>query len=569
MKKNRLLPRQKLGDLLVHMGKITPEQMTEFLRLQKEISKPLGQILVDAAILTQEELTNILGEQLGIPHLWLRKGLVDPRIVTILPKEKALQYQVIPMFRIRNVLTLATADPNIIFIYDEINKMTGLDVQPVLCRASDIIDAIRDGYKEEAGMDEVMTSVDETGIEILKTTVEKGMNEIAEMAEGSPVINLTNKILIRAIRDGASDIHLEPQQESFRVRIRIDGLLYELMSPKIELHPAVVSRLKVMARLDIAERRIPQDGRIQVMADGGVVDLRFSSMPTIHGEKVVLRILDQRKAILDIDKLGFDQVILKRIRLLLKRPYGLLLACGPTGSGKTTTLYSAITLLNIMEKNIITVEDPVEYQLPGINQNQVKESIGLTFAKFLKHALRQDPDIIMVGEIRDRETADIAIQASLTGHLVLSTLHTNDSASAITRLLEMGIEPYLISSALLAALSQRLVRTICPDCRTTYFPPKAIQKELGIAESKQLRLAKGKGCSGCYDSGFKGRIGIYEILEMDEGLQSLILTNPTIDVLQRYLNDKGHKSLKNIGHDKVLEGITTIEEVRRATATDT
>jgi type IV pilus assembly protein PilB len=569
MTKNRLLPRQKLGDLLVHMGKITPEQMTEFLRLQKEISKPLGQILVDAAILTQEELTNILGEQLGIPHLWLRKGLVDPRIVTILPKEKALQYQVIPMFRVRNVLTLATADPNIIFIYDEISKMTGLDIQPVLCRASDIIDAIRDGYKEEAGMDEVMTSVDETGIEVLKTAVEKGISEIAEMAEGSPVINLTNKILIRAIRDGASDIHLEPQQDSFRVRIRIDGLLYELMSPKIELHPAVVSRLKVMARLDIAERRIPQDGRIQVMADGGIVDLRFSSMPTIHGEKVVLRILDQRKAILDIDKLGFDQVILKRIRLLLKRPYGLLLACGPTGSGKTTTLYSAITLLNTLEKNIITVEDPVEYQLPGINQNQVKESIGLTFAKFLKHALRQDPDIIMVGEIRDRETADIAIQASLTGHLVLSTLHTNDSASAITRLLEMGIEPYLISSALLAALSQRLVRTVCPDCRTTYFPPKAIQKELGIAESKQIRLAKGKGCSSCYDSGFKGRIGIYEILEMEEGLQSLILTNPTIDVLQQYLKDKGHKSLKDIGHDKVLEGVTTIEEVRRATATDT
>ena len=569
MIKNCLLPRQKLGDILVQMGKITPEQIREFLRLQKKTSKPLGQLLVEAAILTQEELMNILGEQLGIPHLWLRKGLIDPRIVAILPKEKALQYKVIPMFRIRNVLTLATADLNIIFIYDEISKMTGLDVQPVLCRATDIIDAIRDGYKEEVGMDEVMTSMDETGIEFLKQTEEKVISEIAEMAEGSPVINLTNKILIRAIRDGASDIHLEPQQNSFRVRIRIDGLLYELMSPKIELHPAVVSRLKVMANLDIAERRIPQDGRIQVMADGGIVDLRFSSMPTIHGEKVVLRILDQRKAILDIDKLGFDHIVLKRIRSLLKRPYGLLLACGPTGSGKTTTLYSAITVLNTKEKNIVTVEDPVEYELKGINQNQVKESIGLTFAKFLKHALRQDPDIIMVGEIRDRETADIAIQASLTGHLVLSTLHTNDSASAITRLLEMGIEPYLISSSLMAALSQRLVRTICPECRTTYFPPNAVQKELGIAaESKQIRLAKGKGCPACYDSGFKGRIGIYEILEMDEGLQSLILSNPTIDVLRRYLKDKGHNSLKNIAYAKVLEGVTTIEEVRRATAID-
>jgi len=569
MKRNRLLPRQKLGEILIYMGKTTQEQMKDFLHLQKGTTKPLGQILVESSILTPEELMNILGEQLGIPHLWLRKGLVDPRIVPILPKEKALQYQVIPMFRVGNVLTLATADPNIIFILDEISKMTGLDVQPVLCRAADIIDAIRDGYKEEVAMDEVMTSLDETGIEVLKTTVEKATSEITEMAEGSPVINLTNKILIRAIRDGASDIHLEPQQESFRVRIRIDGLLYEMMSPRIDLHPAVVSRLKVMAKLDIAERRIPQDGRIQVTADGGIVDLRFSSMPTIHGEKVVLRILDQRKAILDIDKLGFNPVILNRIRSLLKRPYGLLLACGPTGSGKTTTLYSAITLLNTKEKNIVTVEDPVEYELKGINQNQVKESIGLTFAKFLKHALRQDPDIIMVGEIRDRETADIAIQASLTGHLVLSTLHTNDSASAITRLLEMGIEPYLISSSLMAALSQRLVRTICPACRTTYFPPKAIQKELGIAEGKQVRLAKGKGCPACYDSGFKGRIGIYEILEMEEGLQSLILTNPTIDVLQRYLRDKGHNSLKNIAYDKVLEGVTTIEEVRRATAIDT
>jgi len=569
MIKNRIKPRKKLGEILVHIGKITPEQMKEFLRLQKETSKPLGQILMDAEILTQEELTNILSEQLGIPHIWLRKGLVDPRIVTILPKEKALQYQVIPMFRVRNVLTLATADPNLIFIYDEISKMTGLDVQPVLCRANDIFDAIRDCYKEEAGMDEVMTGMDETGIEVLTSTVEKSISEIAEMAEGSPVTNLTNKILIRAIRDGASDIHLEPQQATFRVRIRIDGLLYELMSPKIELHPAVVSRLKVMSRLDISERRIPQDGRIQVMADGAIVDLRFSSMPSIHGEKVVLRILDQRKAILDINKLGFDKIVLQRIRSLLKRPYGLLLVCGPTGSGKTTTLYSAITLLNTMEKNIITVEDPVEYQLKGINQNQVKESIGLTFAKFLKHALRQDPDIIMVGEIRDRETAEIAIQASLTGHLVLSTLHTNDSASAVTRLLEMGIEPYLISSALVAALSQRLVRTVCPECRTTYFPSKAVQKELGIEENRQIRLAKGKGCSGCYDSGFRGRIGIYEILEMEENLQTLILSNPTIDVLQRYLKGKGHKALKDIGHDKVLEGITTLEEVRRATSMDT
>ena len=385
------------------------------------------------------------------------------------------------------------------------------------------------------------------------------------MAEGSPVINLTNIILLKAIRERASDIHLEPQAGAFRVRVRVDGLLYELMSPPIEMHPAVVSRLKVMANLDIAERRIPQDGRIQVQVDGGTVDLRFSSMPTIHGEKIVLRILDQRQSILDLNQLGFHPDVLTLFKTLLKRPYGLILVCGPTGSGKTTTLYSAITMLNVLEKNIITIEDPVEYQLKGINQNQVKESIGLNFARFLKHALRQDPDIIMVGEIRDRETAEIAIQASLTGHLVLSTLHTNDSASAITRLLEMGIEPYLISSALLAPLAQRLVRTVCSACKTTYYAPRNVLKDLGLDESKTVSLVKGRGCSVCFDSGFKGRTAIHEILEMDDSLRALILTNPTIDVLQRHLRAQGHRTLRDAGMAKVLEGLTTIEEITRAT----
>lgn len=569
MTKYRMQPRKKLGEMLVHTGKMTPVQMVEMLRLHKERNKPLGQVLIDEGILSAEELTNILSQQLGIPHIWLRKGLVDPRIVHIVPKEKALQYQIIPMFRVHNVLTLAVTDPNLLFVFDEIAKVTGLEVQPVLCRVADIAEAIRECYRDEASMEEVLSSADEADIELISAIQDKSLSEITEMAEGSPVINLTNRILIHAIRDGASDIHLEPQRDSFRVRIRIDGLLYELMSHKIEMHPAVISRLKVMANLDIAERRLPQDGRIQVQADGVTIDLRFSSMPTIHGEKVVLRILDQRKAILDINKLGFDQTVLERFKALLKRPYGLFLACGPTGSGKTTSLYSGITLLNTMEKNIVTIEDPVEYQLSGINQNQVKDAIGLTFAKYLKHALRQDPDIIMVGEIRDREAAEIAIQASLTGHLVLSTLHTNDSASAITRLLEMGIEPYLISSALIASLSQRLVRTICPKCREAYFPSKVIQKELGIGEEKQLRLYRGKGCSDCYDSGFKGRIAIYELLEMNTTLQSLILKNPTIDVLKQHLKERGHKSLKDVGHEKVLEGITTIEEVRRATTIDT
>ncbi|MBN1615430.1 MAG: Flp pilus assembly complex ATPase component TadA [Deltaproteobacteria bacterium] len=566
--KRTLIPtkRKMLGEILVHSGRITPEQLTEYLRMQRETSKPLGAILVERGVLSPEDLANALGEQLGIPHVWLRKGLVDPRIVHVLPKDKALDYQVIPMFRVHNMLTLATADPHGIFVFDEIAKMTGLEILPVLCRANDIIEAIHDAYREDISIEELMASAEETGIEVVAAAEDRGIAEIAEMAEGSPVINLTNLVLLRAIRDGASDVHIEPQPGKFQIRIRIDGVLYELMSPKLEMHPAVVSRLKVMANLDIAERRIPQDGRFQVNVDGRTIDLRFSSMPGIHGEKVVLRILDRGRALLDINSLGIGEEMLEEFKRLLRKPHGLILTCGPTGSGKTTTLYAAVSMLNSSEKNIITIEDPVEYQLKNINQNQVKETIGLTYAKFLKHALRQDPDIILVGEIRDRETAEIVIQASLTGHLVLSTLHTNDSASAITRLLEMGVEPYLISSALTAVIAQRLLRSICPECKTPFYPPREVIRELGFDEEKQLRLLKGKGCSACYDSGFKGRLGLYEMLEMDDGLQRLILSSGTVDDYQRYLKTKGHKTLRESGYEKVLKGLTTIEEVKRATS---
>ncbi len=565
MKEYRVPVRKKLGEILVNKGRINPEELNNLLHLQKRSGKPLGQVLVEQKIVTGEELNQILGDQLGIPHVWLRKGMVDPRIVHVLPKDKALQYKVIPLFCVKGKLALATTDPSTPFIFKEVSRITGMEIQPVICRTDDILDMINECYRPEMDMAEVMTNLDTMGIEVMQAGQEKAISEIAEMAEGSPVINLTNIILLKAIRERASDIHLEPQAGAFRVRARVDGLLYELMSPPIEMHPAVVSRLKVMANLDIAERRIPQDGRIQVQVDGGTVDLRFSSMPTIHGEKIVLRILDQRQSILDLNQLGFDPEVLTLFKTLLKRPYGLILVCGPTGSGKTTTLYSAITMLNVLEKNIITIEDPVEYQLKGINQNQVKESIGLNFARFLKHALRQDPDIVMVGEIRDRETAEIAIQASLTGHLVLSTLHTNDSASAITRLLEMGIEPYLISSALLAPLAQRLVRTVCSACKTTYYAPRNVLMDLGLDESKTVSLVKGRGCSACFDSGFKGRTAIHEILEMDDSLRALILTNPTIDVLQRHLRAQGHRTLRDAGMAKVLEGLTTIEEITRAT----
>ncbi|MGD8961185.1 MAG: ATPase, T2SS/T4P/T4SS family [Desulfobacterales bacterium] len=568
--KTDLIPKRiKLGEILISQEKITPEELEKCLLIQKNKSQPLGQILLQEGFITEEDLQQVLIEQLGIHHVWLRKGLVDPRIVNVLPKEKALAYKVIPMFRVHNVLTIATADPHAFFVFDEISKITHLKVQPVACRSDDILEAIHECYQMDVAIDDVMGSIDESELEIIRATSEEEISELAELADGSPVINLVNTILLRSIRDGASDIHIEPQRGKFRVRVRIDGVLYDLISPKIELHPAVVSRLKVMANLDIAERRIPQDGRIQVNVAGSMVDLRFSSMPGIHGEKVVLRILDKSQAILDIDILGFDSEVLNRFKSLLRRPYGLILVCGPTGSGKTTTLYSAITMLNSSEKNFVTIEDPVEYQLENINQIQVKESIGFTFAKVLKHTLRQDPDIILVGEIRDRETALTAIQASLTGHLVLSTLHTNDAPSAMTRLLEMEIASYLISSSLLASLGQRLVRKICPECRTNYYAPKEVLKTLAIAENKIVQLFKGKGCSNCYDSGFKSRTGIYELLELDQGLQSLILNNPTVDEIHHYLHKNGHKSLKSLGYQKVIEGVTTMEEAVRVTSMGT
>jgi len=563
MKSDYMIQRKKLGELLVGESRISPQRLTELLSLQKESAKPLGQLLIEEEILSEEELTCILGEQLGIPHLWLRKGLVDPHIVHILPKEKALRFQVIPMFVVDNVVTLATTDPNAIFVFDEVANITGYKVQPVLCRAADIIDAINECYQAEMSIDDVMKSLEDSEIEVIQGQAEDEISELSERAEESPVIHLTNMILIKAIRDGASDIHIEPQPGKFQVRIRIDGLLYELMSNRLEMHPPVVSRLKVLANLDISERRIPQDGRIQVQIDGRKVDLRFSSLPGIHGEKVVLRILDRNQAILDINKLGFNPQVLERFKSVLRSSYGLILVCGPTGSGKTTTLYSAISMLSSSEKNIITIEDPVEYQLEDINQNQVIDGIGLTFAKVLKHSLRQDPDIILVGEIRDRETAEIAIQASLTGHLVLSTLHTNDSVSAVTRLLEMGAESYLISASLLAVSAQRLLRTICPECRTNHFAAKTVLQELGLDPDKKIRLARGKGCSACYDSGFKGRSGIHELLEMDDELRSIILNDPTFDALQRYLNENKFEGLKAMGFGKVLEGLTTIEEARR------
>lgn len=560
--------RKKLGEILVEKKAITEEQCREALKLQRTTGKLLGEVLIQEKMVSEADLYKILGEQMGYPHVWLRKGLVDPKIVTIIPKEKARQYQVIPMFKVGSRLTLATADPQAIFVFDELSKLTQCTVHPVLCRASDIAAAIDEYYDEDLQLDAFLSGLHEGDIQLVENNIDQNLQEIQELAEGSPIINLVNLIILKAIKDRASDIHIEPDRYKFRVRYRIDGVLYEVMTPKRELHPAVVSRLKIMAKLDIAEKRLPQDGRIQVYMEGRSVDLRFSSLPGIFGEKVVLRILDKKGAVLDINQVGFSPETLEQVKTLIRKPFGLILVTGPTGSGKTTTLYSAITFLNSLEKNLVTIEDPVEYQLDIINQNQVDEAVGLTFAKILKHVLRQDPDVVMVGEIRDRETAEIAIQASLTGHLVLSTIHTNDSASTLNRLIDMGIEPYLLASSLTAVMAQRLVRAVCPECSTSYAPPPALLEQLGWENEGALRLVKGKGCPDCYDSGYKGRAAIFELLEVDADLKSLILKNPSVNEVREYQQTVGSPSLRMAGLEKAKQKLTTVEEVLRSVFID-
>ncbi len=560
--------KKRLGETLVELGLISDEQCQAALLIQRKTSKRLGQIVVEEKMITEDDLVDVLSKQLGYPHVWLRKGLIDPKIVDLIPKEKAKLYRVIPMFKVNNDLTIATADPQAVFVFDELSKLTKCNIKPILSRTSDILEAIDNYYDKDIQINDFLDELHGDEIQLVETNPDQDYQEISEMADGSPIINLTNLIILKAIKDRASDIHLEPDIGKFRVRYRIDGILYEVMTPKLEIYPAVISRLKIMAKLDIAERRMPQDGRIQVYVEGRSVDLRFSSLSGILGEKVVLRVLDKKGAVLDLNGLGFNGDTLVGFRNMLLKPFGLILVTGPTGSGKSTTLYSAINFLNSLEKNIVTIEDPVEYQLEIINQNQVNENIGLNFAKILKHTLRQDPDIVMVGEIRDKETAEIAIRASLTGHMVLSTLHTNDSASAITRLLDMGIPQYLIASSLVAVIAQRLVRSVCPECKTSYIPSSSLLEQLGLGDEKGLRLVKGKGCTSCYDSGFKGRIGIYELLEIDSELKALILENPSLEEIRAFQSKGSYSSLQLEGFSKAKEGLTTVSEVSRAVYTE-
>lgn len=552
----------RLGDLLIEKGLVTQQQIDEAIRLQAKLDRRMGQVLIDKGWVNEKNMLECLSIQLKLPFIQLKPGLFDMEVVELFDKATMLRLKVLPLFRIRNTLYLATAVPQDFPSLDEVEERTGCRVSPVLAQTEDIRQTVSDAFSDGSFAAELMDTVDDD-FEVVDNAAPSDYETIDEMAAGSPVINLINSIIQRAVHDGVSDIHIEPSRHVSRVRFRIDGVLYEVMTPRVELHPALVSRLKVMANLDISERRLPQDGRIQVHTQGRSVDLRFSSLPGLYGEKVVLRVLDKNQSILDVNKLGMSPQNLSSFKELLTRSYGLILVTGPTGSGKTTSLYAALNYLNSIEKNIVTIEDPVEYQLDIINQNEVKDKIGLSFAKVLKHVLRQDPDIIMVGEIRERETAEIAVQAALTGHLVLSTLHTNDSIGAVTRLIDMGVEPYMLSSALIGVIAQRLVRTICPNCKTSFLAPPELVRKYGWDPDGKIKLAKGRGCSECYDSGFKSRIAIHEVITTNDELQKLIVSNPSRDELNEYLEQKEIKTLFDDGLLRVLDGSTSIEEIVR------
>jgi type IV pilus assembly protein PilB len=533
--------RQKkpLGESLVEKGIITEEQLKQAQFEAQSSAKPLRQILVRKNFITEDDLATFLSQQLNLPRIDLTNYLTDPKIVDLVPEELARKYLVIPVLKIANTLTVAMVDPLNVFALDELRMKTGLEIEPALSTETEIKKALDEHYQAKGTMEEVIDKIDQKELGI-KVGEELEVKKLQGIAEEPPVIKLVNLMIIEAVRQGASDIHIEPEEDVLRTRFRIDGRLHERISPPKYLQSAIISRIKIMANLDIAERRLPQDGRIQMKMEGRDIDIRVSSVPTIYGENIVLRILDRSNVMLDLNQLGFSSQTLEKYKQLITRPYGIILVCGPTGSGKTTTLYASLNTINSEEKNIITIEDPIEYHLAGIRQMQVNPKVKLTFANGLRAVLRQDPDIIMVGEIRDLETAEIAVQAALTGHLVFSTLHTNDAPGAITRLVDMGVEPFLISSSVIGILAQRLVRTICKEC-------------------------KGKGCKSCFSTGLKGRIGIYELMLTDEKIRELTLSKASSDEIRKSAYKAGMQLLHEDGEEKIKQGITTKEEVMRVT----
>jgi len=559
----------QLGQLLVKSGVLSEEQLAEALRIQRQEGNRhlLGEVLVEQGMCTEEQIMEALARGYGIPFARVSPKIADPRVVDVLPREFLKKHCVLPLFKVRNTLTLAVAEPANVFLLEEVGRMTGLEVQVVCALAKDIQSTL-ETHLPNANVfviDDIMEGMDDSELALVERQVED-IVDLEAAAEDSPVIRMVNYLIFTAVREGASDIHIEPDENVVRIRFRVDGRLYEKMHVPLKIHPALVSRVKIMASLDISERRLPQDGGIHVLMEGRPVDLRVSTLNGKNGEKVVIRVIDNRSVLVNIEKLGFSYETLKQWRKVIQSPNGIVLVTGPTGSGKSTTLYSVLRELNSEEVNICTIEDPIEFNLPWVNQFQANEKIGFTFSTALRALLRQDPDIIMVGEIRDAETARIAVQAALTGHLVLSTLHTNDAPGAITRLLNIGVEPYLVAASVQAVLAQRLVRKICTNCKEPYEPPvnvrRAVERLVGEVET----FYRGRGCQKCRKSGYSGRIGIYELLVPDDDFRDRITAAPSVNELRELALATGMTTLRADGMAKVKAGITTVEEVFRVTA---
>src|SRR5687767_3534634 len=574
----------RIGELLLKEKRISPAQLQEALNYQKTHGGKLGYNLVKLGFVKDEEITALLSKQYGVPSINLTQFEIDPGIIKLIPSETAHKYQIVPLSRAGATLTIAMTDPTNVFAMDDIKFMTGYNVEPVVASETAVLEAIQKYYGKVLGpmgrtsalevaskAVEEMPVLSDDQVELIEELEEISAESLAKQGEEAPVIKLVNVILMSAIQKGASDIHIEPYEKEVRVRYRVDGLLYNIMQPPMKLRDAMTSRIKIMAKLDIAEKRLPQDGRIKIRyQDGGrtkEIDFRVSCLPTLFGEKIVLRLLDKDKLMLDMTKLGFESESLARFEAAIQKPWGMVLVTGPTGSGKTNTLYSSISRINTPETNIMTAEDPVEFNLVGVNQVQVRENIGLNFAAALRSFLRQDPNTILVGEIRDFETAEIAVKAALTGHLVLSTLHTNDAPSTVNRLMNMGIEPFLVASSLNLVCAQRLVRRICKNCVEKHpLPPEALmQAGFSAEDGKSVVPKKGKGCEKCNHTGYKGRVGLYEVMEITEDLRELILVGASSLELRRKAVEEGMITLRGSGLLKVKQGMTTLEEVVRET----
>lgn len=563
----------RLGDALIQEGLINGEQLQQALSLQKKSGKRLGGVLVEMHLVTENDIVQILSKQLRIPFIDLSNYLIDPIIAKLIPEHIAKRHMLIPINKVGNKLTVAMVDPLNIIAIDDIQLMTGLMVKPVVATNTDINKALQDAYGAVAQQDKLMDDLEDIG-----NTDDEDLDGLGELGENdAPIIRLCNLVIAQAVQSGVSDIHIEPFEKELRIRYRQDGMMFSAMNPPKKATAAITSRLKIMASLNIAEKRLPQDGRIKIKVSNRTIDLRVSVLPVIWGEKIVMRILDQTSLKVNLEDLGFEPKTLERFKIGIASPYGILLVTGPTGSGKTTTLYSALTSVNSIDCNVMTAEDPVEYMLHGVNQVQCKAEIGLTFAAALRSFLRQDPDVIMVGEIRDFETAEIAIKASMTGHLVLSTLHTNDAPGTIGRIINMGIEPFMVTTSVILIQAQRLVRKICKDCKYEIKPRAEQMGQFGITpellrridvphlNEKNIMFYKGKGCESCGNSGSKGRMGVYEVMIMSERLRDIILNAGSTDDIRRQAIEEGMLSLRESAIRKALLGVTSFEEVVRVT----